>query len=103
DVFENFRNLTMKCYGLDAAAFVIAPSLSWSAALKITKIKLKLLTDIEMLLFIEKGIRGGITQSVKRYAKANNKYCPNFNSNVSNSYLIYLDVRNLYGWAQGQS
>ena len=78
DVFENFRNMCIKIYELDPAKFLSAPGLAWQAALKKTKVKLDLLTDIDMLLMVEKGIRGGICHSIYRYAKANNKYRKNY-------------------------
>ena len=74
DVFEKFRDTCLQQYKLDPAHFYAAPGLAWKAALKVTGIELELLTDIDMLLMFEKGIRGGITQAVKRYCKANNKY-----------------------------
>ena len=60
DVFENFRNKCIEIYKLDLAHFVSAPGLAWQACLKITKVELELLTDIDMLLIIEKGSRGGL-------------------------------------------
>ena len=74
DLFENFRNMCLQIYELDPVRFLTAPSLAWQAALKKTKLKLDLLTDIDMLLMVEKGIRGGICHSIYQYAKANNKY-----------------------------
>ena len=95
DVFENFRDTCLKHYELDPAHFYTAPMLAWTAALKITGIKLELLTDIDMLLMFEKGIRGGITQAVHRHAKANNKYMGDlFNLIEEISYLLYLDANN---------
>ena len=73
DVFENFRNMSLKIYELDPAKFLSAPGLAWQAVLKKTKVKLDLLADINMLLMVEKGIRGGIFHSIYLYAKANNK------------------------------
>ena len=97
DVFENFRNKCIEIYELDPAHFLSAPGLAWQACLKKTKVKLELLTDIDMLLMVEKGIRGGICQAIHRYAKANNKYMKSYDKNIESSYLIYLDANNLYG------
>ena len=97
DVFENFRNKFIKIYGLDPAHFLSAPGLVWQAYFKKTKVKLELLTDIDMLSMVEKGIRGGICQAIHRYAKVNNKYLKNYNKDIISSYVIYLDVNNLYG------
>ena len=58
DVFENFRNICFKHYNLDPAHYFTAPGLAWDAALKVTEVKLELLSDPDMLLMIEKGIRG---------------------------------------------
>ena len=84
-------------YKLDPAQFLSAPGLAWQACLKKTKVKLELLTDIDMLLIVEKGTRGGICQAIHRYAKANNEYMKNYNKNTEASYLMYLDANNLYG------
>ena len=79
DVFENFRNECLEVYELDPTHFLSLPGLAWQACLKETNIKLELLTDYDMLLMVEEGIRGGICHSVHRYAKANNKYMKNYN------------------------
>ena len=99
DVFENFRDMCIKEYELDPAHFVSLPGLAWQACLKKTNIELELLTDYDMLLMVEKGIKGGICHSIHRYAKANNKYMQNYNNNEESSYIQYLDTNNLYGWA----
>ena len=82
-------------YELDPAQFLSAPGLAWQACLKKTKVKLELLTDIDMLLMVEKGTRGGICQAIHRYVKANNKYMKNCDKDIISSYLIYLDANNL--------
>ena len=99
DVFENFRNMCFEIYELDPIYFVSAPGLAWPACLKKTEGKLELLTDYDMLLMVEKGIRGGICQATHRYAKANNKYMKNYDKINESSYMEYLDANNLYGWA----
>ena len=100
DVFENFRNKCLEVYELDPAHFLSLPRLAWQACLKKTNIKLELLTDYDMLLMVEKGIRGGICHSIHRYAKANNKYMNNYDENEESSYIQYLDANNLYAMFQ---
>ena len=78
DVFESFRNTCLKVYELDPAHFLSLPGLAWQTYLKKTNIKLELLTDYDMLLMVEEGIRGGICHSIHRHAKANNKYMKNY-------------------------
>ena len=102
DVFENFRDMCLKEYELDPAHFVLLPGLAWQACLKKTNIELELLTKYDMLLMVEKGIRGGICHSIHRYAKANNKYMQNYNNNEESSYIQCLDANNLYGWAMSK-
>ena len=102
DLFENFRNICIKVYELDPAHFLSLPGLAWQACLKETKVELELLTDYDMLLMVEEGIRGRICHSVHRYAKANNKYMKNYDKNKESSYIQYLDANNLYGWAMSQ-
>ena len=102
DVFNNFRDMCIKEYELDPAHFLSLPGLAWQACLKKTNIELELLTDYDMLLMVEEGIRGGICHSIHRYAKANNKYMKNYNNNEESSYIQYLDANNLYGWAMSK-
>ena len=103
NVFEAFRDVCLKNYGLDPAHFYTAPGLAWKACLKKTRIRLELLLDPDMLLMFERRIRGGITQSVHRWAKANNPYMGSkFNPDEKANYLQYLDANNLYGWAMSQ-
>ena len=79
-----------------------APGLAWQAASRKTEVKLELLTDIDMLLMVEKGVRGGICHVIHRHAKANNKYMKNYDKNKESSYLKYWHVNELYGWAMSQ-
>ena len=102
-VFENFRNKGIEIYELDPAHFLSALGLAWQACLKKTKVELELLTDINMLLMVEKGTRDGICQAIHRYAKENNKYMKNYDKNKESSYIEYLDVNNLYEWAMSQN
>ena len=94
--------MCLKEYGLDPASFLTAAGLAWQACLKESKVELELLTDIDMLLMVEDGIRGGICQATHRYAKANNKYMKNYDKSIDSSYLVFLDANNLYGWAISQ-
>ena len=98
DVFENFRDICLKIDGLDPVYYYTAPGLAWDACLKMTNIDLELLSDPNMLLMFEKGIRGGISIISNRYGEANNKYMrKGFNKNKPSKYLMYLDENNLYG------
>ena len=102
DVFENFRDMYLKEYELDPAHFLLLPGLARQACLKKTNIELALLTDYDMPLMVEEGIKGGICHFIQRYAKANNKYMKSYNNNEESSYIQYLDANNLYGWAMSK-
>ena len=102
DVFESFRDKCIEIYELDPAHFLSAPGLAWQACLKKTGIKLELLTDNDMLLMFEQGIRGGMCQVSHHYANANNKYLKNHDTKDESSYLEYLHANNLYGWAMSE-
>ena len=102
DVIENFRKACIKTYELDPAHFISLPGLAWQACLKKTGVELELLTDYDMLLMIEEGIRGGICHAVHRYAKANNRYLKNYDKSKESSYIQYLDANNLYGAAMSE-
>ncbi|GFY22228.1 uncharacterized protein TNCV_3298711 [Trichonephila clavipes] len=102
DIIEHFRDVCLKTYNLDPAWYFTAPGLSWDAMLKTTKIELEMLDDYNMVLMLEKGTRGGISQCCNRHGKANNKYMNNYNKNKGSNYLMYLNANNLYGWAMSQ-
>ena len=102
DIFENFRNECTEIYELNPAHFLSAPGLEWQACLKKTEVKLELLTNVDILLIVEKGIRRGICHAIHRYAEANNKYMKKHHQNKESSYIQYLDASNLYGWAMSQ-
>jgi hypothetical protein len=103
DIFENFRKTSIKHYGLDPAHYYTTPGLAWDAMLRFTKVNLDYITDIDIHLFIEAGMRGGVSMVSKRYAKANNKYCPGFDITKPATFLAYIDANNLYGWAMCQA
>ena len=94
DVFGKFRNKCIEIYELDPAQFLSVPGLAWQLCFKKIGVKLESLTSNDMLMMVEKGIRGGICHVINSYGKANNKYIKNFNENIEES---YLDANNLYG------
>lgn len=102
DIFTNFRDVCLKIYGLDCCHYYTTPGVTLDAALKCLGVELELLTDYNMHSFIKRGIRGGITQCSHRHSVANNKYMDEYDSNKPSTYLMYLDVNNLYGWAMSQ-
>ena len=97
DVFENFRNKCIVIYELDLPHFLSAPGLAWQVCFKTTEVKLELLTNVDILLMVEKGIRGGICHAIHRYTKANNMYMKSYDKNKESLYIQYLDANNLYG------
>ena len=102
DVFENFRKTCFKHYKLDPAHYYTSPGLAWDACLKETRQSLELLSDYDMLMMFEQGIRGGISHISKRYGEANNKYMKDYNPDMESTFIQYLDANNLYGWAMTQ-
>lgn len=101
-VFENLRETCYRLYKLDPANYFTAPGLSFDAMLKYTKVKLELLKDVDMVMFVERGIRGGISQCSRRYVKANNKYMTTYDATKESTYIIYIDCNNLYGYVMMQ-
>ena len=102
DVFEKFKEMCLNFYQLDPTKVLSPPGLAWQAAFKKTKVKLDILTDIDMFLMVVKGISGGICNPIYQCAKANDKYMKDYDKNKESSYLTYWDVNILYGWAVSQ-
>ena len=102
DIFENFRRTALSNYNLDPAHYYTLPGYSWDCLLKLTNIELEQITEPDMYLFIEKGLRGGISMVSHRHAIANNPQMQNYNPEQPTTFLQYLDSNNLYGWAMSQ-
>ena len=102
DVFEKFIDTSLKYYELDPCHYFSSPGLSRDAMLKMTGVKLEKISDTDKYLFIEKGLRGGISYIAKRYAKANNKYLNDYDPKKPSTFISYLDMNNLYGWAMSE-
>ena len=102
DVFEKFIDNCLKYFKLDPCYYFGEPGLSWDAILQMTGVKLEKISDVDQYLFIEKGTRGGICYIAKRYAKANDKYMYDYDSNKQSTSITYLDKNNLYGWAMSE-
>src|SRR3989454_192059 len=103
DVFENFRKTCLEYYKLDPCHYFSAPGLTWDACLKMADISLELISDIDKYLFIEKGLRGGVSIITHRKGTANNKNMKSYDDKKPSKYIAYFDANNLYGWAMVQS
>ena len=103
DVFERFIKTCLDYYSLDPLYYFSVPGLSFDAMLKMTGVKLQTISDINVHLFFEKGMRGSISNICKRYALENNKYLKSYDSNKENTFIMYWDANNLYGWAMNQT
>lgn len=99
DIFEKFRKTCKLHYGLDPAFYLTTPSFSFDAMLLKTKVKLELISNLEIIRMIQKGIRGGICLCPRRYAKSNNKYQSDYDPSKPSNFLLYIDCNNLYGFA----
>ena len=102
DVFEKFIDTCLEYYGLDPCHYFSSPGLAWDAMLKMIGVELELISDVNAHLFIEKGMRGGISYIAKRYCRANNKYVEGYHVNKDTSFIMYFDANNLYGWVMTQ-
>lgn len=103
DIFENFRKTCKRHYHLDPAFYVTAPSLSFDAMLFKTSIELELIDDFAMVNMIQSGIRGGVCLCSQRYAKANNEFIEGYDPLMPESYIVYIDCNNLYGYSMSQT
>ena len=97
DIFENFIDRCLKFYKIDPCHYISSQGLSWDAMLKMTGVELEKITDTDMYLLIEKGLRGGLSYIAKRCSEANNKYIKNYPTKLS-KYILYLDMNIFYGW-----
>ena len=102
DVMTEFRKTCKKAYGLEAFHYYTSPGLALDAMLKYTEAKLDLISDPDMYLMIERGIRGGVSSIMKRHSEANHKYLDNYDPKKPDKYILYLDANNLYGWAMSK-
>ena len=99
DVFEKFIDTCLEFYKLCPCRYFSPPGLSWDAMLKMTGVRLEKIVDINMYLFIEKRLRGGICYIAKKYSEVNSKYMKNYDPIKPSKYISYHDLNNLYGWA----
>ena len=88
DVFKSFRKTCLQYYKLDSCHYFTSPGLSWDAMLKMTNIKLELMTNVDMFQFIEKGMRGGVSYIANRYGKVNNKYMEEYDEESPSKYIM---------------
>ena len=102
DDFLKFLDTCLKFYDLDLSHYFSSPGLSWDAMVKMTGVKLEKISDIDKYLFIEKGLRGGISYIAKRYAKANNKYMNDYDPKKSSTFTSCLDMNYLYVLAMSE-
>ncbi|GET55768.1 uncharacterized protein LOC110251886 [Rhizophagus irregularis DAOM 181602=DAOM 197198] len=104
DIFQNFRKMALKKYGLDPLWYYSTPGFAWDALFLMTGQRLDLITDQDMYMMVEQGLRGGISMVSKRYARANNPGMEEgkWTTDKPKSSILYLDANNLYGWAMLQ-
>ena len=96
DVFENFIGFCLEKYKLDPAHYITSAALAWDGMLKVTGVEIELLTNPDMYLFFEEGIRGGVSSAMKRYSKANNMYMKDYDTEKPDKFIKYLDKNSLY-------
>ena len=102
DVFEKFIFTSLKDYNLDQCHYFSAPGLPWDAMLKMAKVELEEFSNPDIHLFIEKGMKGGISYASKRYRKANNENCLDYDKEKPENHINYIDMNDLYGGAMSE-
>ena len=102
DSFEKFISTCLKYYNLDPCHYFSAPGLSWDAMLKMTGAELEKISDPDKYMFLEQGMRGGVSYINKRYSRANNEYCQDYDKGKPEKCIFYLDMNNLFGHAMSQ-
>ena len=102
DVYKKFISTCLKYHGLDPRYYFSAPGLSWDAMVKMTTVELAKISGPDKYMFFEQEMRGGVSYLNKRYSKANNEYCPEYDMKKPENYIIHLDMDNLYGHAMSQ-
>ena len=103
DVFGKFRNKSLRNYRLSSSHYLSAPALSWDTILNTTKVEPEIISDADMYLFFEKGMRDGVSYISKRYSKASNKYLKSYDPKQESKQIIYLDPDNSYGYPKARS
>ena len=104
EIFESFRQMACQYYQLDPCHFYSLPGLAWNAMLKMTRIELELLMDVDIYLYLEKNLKGGVAQISNRHAAANNpQVAGQYDASRPTTYILYTDCNNLYGTAMSQS
>ena len=96
-MFGKIENTSLKNYGLCPSHYLSAPGLSWDAMLNMTKIKLELIWNPDMYIFLEESTRGGISYIYNRYNKINNKHSKTYGPKQESRRIIYIDTNSLYG------
>ena len=101
DVFEQIRYNSIRNYGLCLSPYFRAPALSWDVMLNMTKVKPELITDPDMFIVFERGVRSGVRYRY-RYSKANNRYLKSYDPKQESKQIIYLDTNDLYGYVMSK-
>ena len=99
DIFESFADMAFSDYGLDVKKYISLPSYSYDAMLKMSGVTIELITDVSAYLMVESAVRGGISTISHRFSRANNKMIPDYDESKPTSYIVYLDMVNLYSYS----